>query len=89
MSSISAIEKVMKTKEEKLSNLSSIWSDELTKDLSTFPEILEKKSFDTQDSKCGACNVEKATTTIQLFGQPYSPTTLKTVPYTESLSKVR
>jgi len=89
VSSISNIGKVMRTKEDKLSNLSSIWSAELKKDLSTFPEIVEKKTFDTHNLKCGACNVEKATTAIQLSGQPYSPTTLKSVPYTESLSKVR
>jgi hypothetical protein len=80
---------VTRAKEEKLSNLSSNWSGDLKKDLSTFPEILEKPIFDTQSSKCGACNLEKSTTSIQLFGQPYSPTTLKTVPFTESLSKVR
>jgi hypothetical protein len=79
----------MSAKEAKLSKLSSNWSDVFQKDLSMFPDILEKKSLDTHNSKCGACNLEKATTAIQLSGQPYSPTTLKSVPYTESLSRVR
>ena len=34
----------------------------------------------SQDSKCGACEREKSSTMIQMFGQPYNQNTLKPVP---------
>jgi hypothetical protein len=36
--------------------------------------------FYFQDSKCGACERDRAATMLQMYGQPYHPNTLKTVP---------
>lgn len=33
--------------------------------------------------RCGACDRDRAGTMISLYGQPYDPTTLKTVPPSE------
>ncbi len=44
-----------------------------------------------QDTKCGACERDRAGTMVQMYGQPYHPNTLKTVPPDDqaSLNRVR
>ena len=41
--------------------------------------------------RCGACDRDRAGTMISLYGQPYDPTTLKTVPPSEEavMNRVR
>ena len=42
-----------------------------------------------QDSQCGVCDHEKATTMVQMFGQPYHQNTLKPVAPSEQASMNR
>merc|ERR1712111_273870 len=41
------------------------------------------------DAKCGGCDQEKATSMVQMFGQPYHLNTLKSVPPSETASMNR
>ncbi len=41
------------------------------------------------DARCGACDRERAATMVQLYGQPYDPTSLKTVAPSEDATSNR
>ncbi len=42
-----------------------------------------------QDSKCGACEKDRSSTMVQMYGQPYDPTSLKTVAPSEDATTNR
>ena len=53
--------------------------------------VIKIKMCFFQDTKCGACERDRAGTMVQMYGQPYHPNTLKTVPPDDqaSLNRVR
>ena len=52
---------------------------------------MQSNIYLSQETMCGACEREKASTMVQMYGQPYNQNTLKPVPpgETASLHRVR
>jgi len=60
------------------------WSVKFQRSLDTWPCLNDLGATAAQDGvRCGACDRDRAGTMISLYGQPYDPTTLKTVPPSE------
>lgn len=59
------------------------WSMRFQQAISTWPCLNDLGASAAQDTKCGACDKERAITMVQMFGQPYNQNTLKPVPPSE------
>jgi hypothetical protein len=88
VSNIEKVDSVTLLRKDKVMNGVS-WSMRFQQALSTWPCLNDLGASAVQDAKCGVCDHEKATTMVQMFGQPYHQNTLKPVPPSEQASMNR
>jgi len=88
VSNIEKVDSVTLLRKDKVMNGVS-WSMRFQQALSTWPCLNDLGASAVQDAKCGVCDHEKATTMMQMFGQPYHQNTLKPVPPSEQASMNR
>ncbi len=86
MSNIERIDSATNSRWENLLN-GVVWNVHFRHALDTWPCIndLGANAAAGPGAKCGACEAPTQTLSmVQMFGQPYDPTSLKTVPPSES-----
>jgi len=88
VSNIEKVDSVTLLRKDKVMNGVS-WSMRFQQALSTWPCLNDLGASAVQDSQCGVCDHEKATTMVQMFGQPYHQNTLKPVAPSEQASMNR
>jgi len=88
VSNIEKVDSVTLLRKDKVMNGVS-WSMRFQQALSTWPCLNDLGASAVRGAKCGVCDHEKATTMVQMFGQPYHQNTLKPVPPSEQASMNR
>jgi hypothetical protein len=80
VSNIEKVDSVTLLRKDKVMNGVG-WAIRFTQSVNTWPCLNDLGAAGVSETKCGACETERAALMIQLFGQPYHQNTLKpTVP---------
>jgi len=85
VSNIEKVDSVTLLRKDKVMNGVS-WPARFRRAVSTWPFLNDLGEAAAQESKCGACERDKTSTMIQMYGQPYNQNTLKPVPPDEQAS---
>merc|ERR1719412_2158584 len=78
VSNIEKVDSVTLLRKDKVMNGVG-WTLRFQQALNTWPCLSDLGSAAVTDAKCGGCDQEKATSMVQMFGQPYNQNTLKSV----------